>query len=698
MAGLVSFSRLYMADALVELGRCAEAATEIARLESAFAPPGAPPEKEVASYFWCRAHAALCLGDAAAARRDLARALAIESAYRPRSDFDVAWAHNGLSLCAWAEGDLATALDHALRGEAARRQGILGIVGGLSEVDALAAARSRNSGQNLMVASLLAGPASTPNAVRVFDSIIRSRALVEDAMLSRRRRLRALVDPAIAGLAESLAVVRERIARVGMDPVLDNDASRDSVSAFKWRERELLGELTARDPGFAAASERSDLGLSDVAAALPGDAVLLSYQRYHSPVTRAGAGHARLETASCDVGFALDGRSGALTVADLGSAAENDSLIRSWRSLLGESQDSRTDFAARLGRLGQVLRRKLYDPLVPAGTTLRRLFVVADGSIALLPLAALPDEDGRTLLEAGPTVEYLSAERDLVPAAEPVAESGHGLLALGNPDFAATAPVAGLAGFEVTRPAPADARAGTGSMALALRRAESLPPCARPSRESFAPLPQSGAEALEVCDLARHAGIPAAGLIGTVASEPAFKRWAPGRQYLHLATHGFFVDTVCDSADWTAGSALLRSGLVLAGANTRSAGGNGDDDGFLTAEEVAGLDLGAARCVVLSACESGLGDLVAGEGVVGLRRAFRIAGARSLVTTLWKVEDNTARAWTRAFYRELLIEGAEPAEATRRASLAILRALRATGQEPDPGTWAAFVVSGAPSP
>src|SRR4029079_7729540 len=100
---------------------------------------------------------------------------------------------------------------------------------------------------------------------------------------------------------------------------------------------------------------------------------------------------------------------------------------------------------------------------------------------------------------------------------------------------------------------------------------------------------------------------------------------------LHLATHGFFLT----DADATSENPLLESGLVFAGANARS---SGTDDGVVTALEAAGLDLRGTRLVVSSACETGVGKITNGDGVYGLRRAFVIAGAETLVMSLWEVD------------------------------------------------------------
>jgi CHAT domain-containing protein len=108
---------------------------------------------------------------------------------------------------------------------------------------------------------------------------------------------------------------------------------------------------------------------------------------------------------------------------------------------------------------------------------------------------------------------------------------------------------------------------------------------------------------------------------------------------LHLATHGFFLEDT-PSGDGATEDLLLRSGLVFAGANQL---GSGTEDGILTALEASGLDLWGTKLVVMSACETGVGKISNGDGVYGLRRALVIAGAESLVMSLWQVDDDATR-------------------------------------------------------
>jgi len=132
----------------------------------------------------------------------------------------------------------------------------------------------------------------------------------------------------------------------------------------------------------------------------------------------------------------------------------------------------------------------------------------------------------------------------------------------------------------------------------------------------------------------------------------------------------------------------------MAGANRRAATVTGNDDGILTAEEVASLDLDGVEWAVLSACDTGLGAVRAGEGVFGLRRAFRIAGARTVIMSLWPVEDQATRSWMRALYEARLRDKLTTADAMRHASLTMLNERRAKGLSTHPLYWAGFVAAG----
>jgi CHAT domain-containing protein len=176
---------------------------------------------------------------------------------------------------------------------------------------------------------------------------------------------------------------------------------------------------------------------------------------------------------------------------------------------------------------------------------------------------------------------------------------------------------------------------------------------------------------------------------------------------LHIATHGFFlkdaspsptsrgIGQVGDAYAPPPGPAdpLLRSGLVFPGGPPSPAlpASRPIEDSLVTALELAGLDLWGTQLVVLSACDTGRGDVQLGEGVYGLRRAFLVAGAETLVTSLWKVNDNTTAQLMEDYYRNLL-SGQGRAAALRQA----MQSLRET--HPHPYFWAPFITIGRDAP
>ncbi|HEX7377240.1 MAG TPA: CHAT domain-containing protein, partial [Pirellulales bacterium] len=219
-------------------------------------------------------------------------------------------------------------------------------------------------------------------------------------------------------------------------------------------------------------------------------------------------------------------------------------------------------------------------------------------------------------------------------------------------------------------------------------------------------------------------------LEGAAATEEAFREQAGQHEWLHLITHGFFAPETIGSALRAAGDksstsetmkiagvALptvpaakpvsvhpgLLSGLAFAGANSTPEEGN--DDGILTALEVSALDLSQVDTVVLSACETGLGEVAGGEGLLGLQRAFQVAGAKTVVASLWKVPDRATSTLMQRFYENLWDKKMGKLAALREAQIWMMRdkgnrGLALGDDAPDPNAplppffWAAFVLSG----
>jgi CHAT domain-containing protein len=280
----------------------------------------------------------------------------------------------------------------------------------------------------------------------------------------------------------------------------------------------------------------------------------------------------------------------------------------------------------------------------------------------LVNFGALPDAGGAHLIESGSLLHYLSAERDLVKP-HPASKEG-GFLVMGAPRFGDS----------------------TGATPCPGRK--------RPAAHgAFDPIPASLGEAKEIADLlaSRFAASSSTShgefLTGQDATEEAFKRLVSGRRVINLATHTFV-------GEGDVANLLQMSGLAFAGANDRMCeGGDSGEDGILTAEEIATLDLSAAEWVVLSGCDTGVGPIQSGEGVLGLRRAFEIAGARTLVMSLWEADDEATRTWMEGMYRSRLRGTAWP-EALRDATLSLIADRKNAGLSVDPYYWGTFVATG----
>jgi CHAT domain-containing protein len=188
---------------------------------------------------------------------------------------------------------------------------------------------------------------------------------------------------------------------------------------------------------------------------------------------------------------------------------------------------------------------------------------------------------------------------------------------------------------------------------------------------------------------------------GLKANESEFKGLntdtkTPSPSVLHISTHGFFLPFSTKATDSTGASllahspdAMRRSGLVLAGANRfwrNAADVPNDEDGILTADEIAQCNLQQTDLVVLSACETALGD-VNGEGVFGLQRGFKQAGAKSILMSLWKIDDTASAEMMTAFYSAFLLENK-----SKQAAFESAQAKMRAKYPNSPYIWASFVL------
>jgi CHAT domain-containing protein/tetratricopeptide (TPR) repeat protein len=629
-----------------------------------------------------RAEAASIRGDVLAAlgRDDEARALYAESLVASRRVYG---ATNPVAIrvqlklanieARLGHGDAA--FDEALEVEAFGREHLGLILRSLPERMAVSYADARPNGLHLALSLASSVPTSESTTQRLFDAVIRARAVVLDEIVARRRAVISENDEAAGELWNSLTTARERLAFLAVaGPGSRSPAQYASFVNDARRQKELAERaLAARSATFSAELAKSNAGFDQVRAALPPRTGLVSYTRYlKQPEGRAAYLAFVVTTAT------------AARIVPLGDGEAIDTAVNSWHRIMALGA-GRPGSESAYRAAGARLRQLIWDPLMGPLGSVDRVIVVPDAALNLVSLAALPIRDSSYLVEEGPVIHYVASERDIVRSAP---AQGTGLLAMGGASFDSL----------VSTGRPQARRGGLEScMTLASLRFEPLAATAR-----------------EVSDVASQwLSGNATVLTGASATERAFKERAPGSRVLHLATHGFFLPANCGApmpqtrsvgglvsvarAAPTAlplNAPLLLSGLALAGANRRGEARGNDDDGILTAEEVAALNLESVEWAVLSACDTGRGEIQNGEGVFGLRRAFQVAGVHTVIMSLWSVEDNATRAWMQRLYEARMRDGLDTADSVRRASLETLQARRASGESTHPFYWAAFVAAG----
>jgi CHAT domain-containing protein len=503
-----------------------------------------------------------------------------------------------------------------------------------------------------------------------YEEVLRSRGLVA-RVDAAERRLGRRGDAEAHAASTSLTAAQRRVARLaGERP----PRGASEPERTRWQRR--FAEASA---DAARLSDEVLRGLREVSADLvtvePDLAVVRAALRPGEALVEF------LRTGDAYVAWLVRAE-GEVARADLGSAAAIEEAAADFVELSADDATRLDDAEWRAA--GRRLRDRLFAPFEDGlGEAGRRLYVVPDAALAAVPFAALPGTKEGTFLLDERVVVHLSSGADLV-LDEPSASRGTGALLLGGVDYDVR--VGDEAG------APPSGAAAVPAAGLA-----------------FLPLPGSKGE---VAGLAKRLAPDAVLLEGAAATERALLAAAPRRRLLHLATHGFVRTDLLsalrprkDEARWlgagleaqlTGYDPMVLTGLALAGANPRAGGGG--DDGILTALEASYLDLDGCDLVVLSACDTAGGVSVSGEGVLGLVRGFRTAGARGVVASLWPVGDAAVPVLMDGFYARLAAEEEPlpPAEALREACRALRDSIEAAGKRPfaRPRDWAAFVAFG----
>ncbi|WP_437815778.1 CHAT domain-containing protein [Sorangium sp. So ce1078] len=599
-------------------------------------------------------------GEREAAEPLYRRALAIEEAAFGPSHPRVARAIQRLGRLRLDQGALGEAMGLLARGADIQDRRALALLPAAGEEHRTAFVGALRDGTDLLLSLHADSAPSSPEATRLaFTAVLRRKGITLDAAADRVAALRD------RGSADDTVLLKQFVA---IQSQIVDLAVRLPRSRQPNELRAALGELERQkaaieeELGRRATALRVDdepVTLDHVLAALPRGTALveLVVRRPRVPGRAGAASRAPLTWGAPRYAAYVLHADGRVAWADLGEAAPIDAraadMRRAFAQLLRDPQ-----------RAARALDERVMQPVRALLGGARWLFLSPDGELNLVPFGALVDEHGRYLLEHS-SFTYLTSGRDLLRSHhhDPRrAEPGLPALVVGGPEFGSATRHA-----RFRREAPAGA--------APQRRSADM------RALSFPPLPGTLPEATAIAG--RFPGAKA--LTGLDATEEALKAAAHPR-ILHLATHGFFLPDV-ERADGALGeNPLLRSGLALASANRPH---DGPEDGVLTALEASALDLYGTQLVVLSACETGLGEVKRADGVYGLRRALVLAGAETQVMSLWKIQDRETRNLMTSYYEKLATGGGR-VEAMRQAQLE----MRARPETAHPFYWAAFIVSG----
>ncbi|MBK6958450.1 MAG: tetratricopeptide repeat protein [Nitrosomonas sp.] len=504
---------------------------------------------------------------------------------------------------------------------------------------------------------LAAGSTNVPAARLALATVLQRKGRLLDAVSESTITLRRRMRSGDNVLFDQLADVNSQRANL-FNRALQSQGNYEDYSAQKIvleaKAQDLEVKINAISAEFQTTNQ--SVTLEHIQKAIPKGSVLVEYLRY-SPFSPKTVNSGAEWAPERYIAYMLLPQGDPISV-ELGDAAAIDQMVRNLRlALADDNRDSSVKEAARK------LDIAIMQPVRNLLGTIQTILLSPDGTLNLVPFAALQDENNRYLIERY-AFTYLSSGRDLLRL---------------NTHIASQQPATIFADIDY----------------------------GKSDKPGFRYLEGTKDEAIEIGKMLPSARI----LTGLQATESVLKQ-LNRPEILHVATHGFFradqhepyLNPIGNRsrADWEEGIAqpkapgpsdrllsenpLLRSGLVLANANLLK---SGEEDGLLTALEVTGLDLWGTKLVVLSACETGVGEVQNGQGVYGLRRALVIAGSESQVMSLWKVADNATKDLMVDYYQRLLASEGR-SEAMRQAQLTML----ASENRNHPYYWASFIVSG----
>ncbi len=578
---------------------------------------------------------------------------------------------NNLAIFYWVKGDINRTTDFLSRAVEIEEKNLQLIYAVGSEQRKQKYAQTFNTSTYTTVSLALQQSAKNPARSKLaLTTILRRKGRVLDAMTDTVQILRAQIadNPEIKQLFDDWLDVQQELSTI-----VYSGSGTQKIAVYQNRIELLLAEKERLEEIVSAKSaefrkEIQPVESSAIQAQIPTDAALVEIVQY-DPFLLKGKKDSKMWGKARYAAVVLRSK-GEPNWVDLGDAATIDKSVASFRKLL----QSRVIRKKPMSKIARALYEQVMAPIRPLLGDARHLLLSPDGQLNLIPFEALKDENNKYLVERY-AFSYLTTGRDLL-----------------HLDIKAK---------QLSKPvmfADIDYEGQNTTLTAKNRGSQQQQRSIDFENLNYDSLPGTSAEGKAIQKIFPSMNM----ILGKKATETTLKQLKTP-QILHLATHGFFLpDQKIKSTEndlnkqenkpviLNLENPLLRSGLALAGFNNRqNKQNNYIEDGVLTALEVAGLNLRGTQLVVLSACETGLGEVKTGDGVYGLRRALVIAGSQSQLLSLWQVSDDGTKDLMVKYYDNLKA-GKGRHEALREVQLELI-------DHPKykyPYYWASFIPSG----
>lgn len=520
------------------------------------------------------------------------------------------------------------------------------------------------------------------------NMVLWGKSIVIDAVMREKNIALCSYDDDLLEIFNKRNKLRTTIANIALGKQISGDSgySRDDLPELLNRQDSLEATLSKKCSEFEKNIARTNIDINKVKTYLNDDAVLCEFVRYDPYDFKEN----KSEDKERYLVYILS-KSDTTVLLDLGDADYIDNLIRKSREMVYTAQNdvytqNIKNSETALNNIDAKLYETLFKPISAQINNKTELYISPDGMINLLQFAILPDDDGNYLIEHY-SINYLSSAQDLLPQNEPENQQDRDAVLFADPDFDKIT----SASEDQLIHIPSNFAYGP---FLGVQQCINT---------EFSKLRFSRNEAMSIVRILRQKDtLEVYEYYGDDATESQLKAMSEPPVILHIATHGFY----CNPEDKgiSNDNPLLNSCLALAGANNVINGEHSnyaeDDDGILTAYEVSGLNLMGTELVTLSACESGVGELmykkgIQGEGVFGLQRAFRHAGAKTILMSLWKTPDKQTAQFMEIFYKKWL-EGDSKEKAMRETMLEMMHKTQAEKNSTHPIFWGGFELIGDP--